>query len=406
MSEPTAKSPLADFEELLALLPLGSEQAVDDVRARDAQLTKPAGSLGELEKMVEHLARWQENGKPTLNNPMVAIFAGNHGVTAQGVSAFPPEVTVQMVANFTNGGAAISQLCALHELNLRVFELALELPTGDFTQEAAMDGKTCAATLAYGMEAIAGKPDLLCIGEMGIGNTTSAAAVYAALFGGSGEDWVGRGTGVDDEGLARKASAVDRGLELHKDHLKTPFDALARLGGREIAAMAGFYLQAAESGVPVLVDGFIASAAALSARMIEPSVTEWMLASHVSEENGHALALHALGLSALIDFNMRLGEGSGAALVVPLLQSAIALHLGDHGVEASPRALDADIIIHGGITAEEDVGGLISVRGEEVADPGHRLVAGAPAMDQEDVFSHCNLPCFHGRLPPGMRLGQ
>jgi len=326
MSEPTVKSPFADFEELLSLLPMGSEQAVDKVRARDTQLTKPAGSLGELEKMVEHLARWQEKGEPTLNNPMVAIFAGNHGVTKQGVSAFPPEVTVQMVANFTNGGAAISQMCALHQLNLRVFELALELPTGDFTQEAAMDDKTCAATIAYGMEAIAGKPDLLCIGEMGIGNTTSAAAIYAALFGGTGDEWVGRGTGVDDEGLARKASAVDRGLELHKEHLQTPFDALARLGGREIAAMVGAIIAARHNKIPVIVDGFVATAAAAVVYAANPMALDHCIFAHQSAESAHTEVLAKMGKKPLFDLGMRLGEGSGAAIAASIVKTALHVH--------------------------------------------------------------------------------
>ena len=167
----SAPAPYADVIDLLNILPPGNEAAVAAVRAREATLTKPAGSLGKLELLVEFLARWQGKAPPTLENPMVAIFAGNHGVTARGVSAFPSAVTAQMVANFTNGGAAISQICALHELNLRIFELALDLPTGDITVEPAMDDRTCAATIAYGMEAIAGKPDLLCIGEMGIGTT-------------------------------------------------------------------------------------------------------------------------------------------------------------------------------------------------------------------------------------------
>src|SRR4051794_37787839 len=198
-------NPFSEIVDLLTIMPEGNEEAVDAVRIRDAQLTKPPGSLGKLEELVEFLARWQGKAPPTLENPMVAIFAGNHGVTDQGVSAFPREVTAQMVKNFTDGGAAISQICALHELNLRVFELALELPTGDITREAAMDDNMCAATIAYGMEAIAGKPDALAIGEMGIGNTTIAAALYAALYGGAGADWVGRGTGVDNAGLDRKA---------------------------------------------------------------------------------------------------------------------------------------------------------------------------------------------------------
>jgi nicotinate-nucleotide--dimethylbenzimidazole phosphoribosyltransferase len=168
--------------------------------------------MGQMEYLVEFLARWQETSKPTLNNPMVAIFAGNHGVAEQGVSAFPASETAQMVANFTNGGAAISQISKLHELNLRVFELAIEMPTGDITKEAALDDRTCAATIAYGMEAIAGAPDLLCIGEMGIGNTTIASAIFAAIFEGTGEDWVGAGTGLDQAGIQNKICVVIRPL--------------------------------------------------------------------------------------------------------------------------------------------------------------------------------------------------
>ncbi|WP_424981717.1 nicotinate-nucleotide--dimethylbenzimidazole phosphoribosyltransferase [Maritalea sp. S77] len=326
MTEQDQKSPFDDFQELLMLLPNGSEAAVDAVRERDAQLTKPAGSLGELEKMVEWLARWQEKPTPTLDNPMVAIFAGNHGVVDQGVSAFPSEVTQQMVANFTNGGAAISQICALHELNLRVFELALELPTGDFTQIAAMDDRTCAATIAYGMEAIAGKPDLLCIGEMGIGNTTPAAAIYAALFGGTGEDWVGRGSGVDDAGLKRKADAVNRGLELHKDDLDTPLKILARLGGREIAAMAGAIIAARHNKLPVIVDGFVATSAAAVLHAANPMSLDHCIFAHQSAEAAHTEVLAKMGKKPLFDLGMRLGEGSGAALVASMVKTALHLH--------------------------------------------------------------------------------
>ena len=326
MTNAAQKSPFADFEELLQLLPMGSEQAVEEVRKRDAQLTKPAGSLGELEKMVEFLARWQEKAQPTLNNPMVAIFAGNHGVTAQGVSAFPAEVTAQMVANFTNGGAAISQICAVNEINLRVFELALEVPTGDFTQEAAMDDKTCAATVAYGMEAIAGKPDLLCIGEMGIGNTTSAAAIYAGLYGGSGDEWVGRGTGVDDEGLKRKADAVDRGLALHREHFETPMDVLARVGGREIAAMAGAIIAARHNKIPVIVDGFVATSAAAVVHAANPLAIDHCIFAHQSAEAAHVNVLKKLGKAPLFDLGMRLGEGSGAAVAASIVKTALHVH--------------------------------------------------------------------------------
>lgn len=319
-------SPFADIVDLLHVNPVGDEAAVAAVRRRDARLTKPAGSLGEMEKLVEFLARWQGKPAPTLDNPMVAIFAGNHGVTAQGVSAFPPEVTAQMVANFTAGGAAISQICALHELNLRVFELALELPTGDITQGPAMDDRMCAATIAYGMEAIAGKPDLLAIGEMGIGNTTVAAALYAALYGGSGADWVGRGTGVDDAGLARKADAVDRALALHRDVAGNPLELLARLGGREIAAMLGAIIAARQQRIPVIVDGFVATSAAAIAHAVSPAAIDHCIFAHVSAEPAHGKALAAMEKTALLDLGMRLGEGTGAALVAVLAKTALHLH--------------------------------------------------------------------------------
>jgi len=319
-------SPFADCIELLTLMPEGSEAAVAAVRAREGRLTKPAGSLGRLEALVEHLARWQETPEPTLDNPMVAIFAGNHGVARQGVSAFPAEVTRQMVANFTNGGAAISRICALHGLNLRVFELALDLPTGDITEEPAMDEQACAATIAYGMEATAGAPDLLCIGEMGIGNTTVAAAVLAALFGGTGADWVGRGTGVDDAGLARKADAVDRALAHHAGNLDDPLKILARLGGRELAGMLGALIAARHRKCPVIVDGFVATAAAAIAYAVAPSALDHCLFGHVSAESGHARALAAMNARPLLDLGMRLGEGSGAALAAVLVKTALDLH--------------------------------------------------------------------------------
>ncbi|MBI4921008.1 MAG: nicotinate-nucleotide--dimethylbenzimidazole phosphoribosyltransferase [Devosia nanyangense] len=319
-------NPFSEIVDLLALVPEGNEEAVDAVRQHDAQLTKPPGSLGKLEELVEWLARWQGKAKPTLDNPMVAIFAGNHGVTDQGVSAFPREVTAQMVANFTAGGAAISQICALHELNLRVFELALELPTGDITQTAAMDDKMCAATIAYGMEAVAGKPDCLAIGEMGIGNTTVAAAIYAALYGGTGADWVGRGTGVDNAGLARKADAVDRALALHRDALGDPLAILAKLGGREIAAMLGAMVAARHQKTPVIVDGFVATSAAAIAHAVNPHAIDHCIFAHVSAESAHAKALAAMGVTPLLDLGMRLGEGSGAALGMVLAKTALHLH--------------------------------------------------------------------------------
>lgn len=322
----TLAAPFAEFAELLTIVPPGDESAVRAVRDRDAQLTKPAGSLGRLEELVEFLARWQKKAPPTLDNPMVAIFAGNHGVTAQGVSAFPSEVTQQMVANFTNGGAAISQICALHGLNLRVFELALEQPTGDITLEPAMDDKACAATIAYGMEAVAGEPDLLGIGEMGIGNTTVAAAIYAALYGGTGAEWVGRGTGVDDKGLEAKARAVDAALARHAGDLDHPLKILARLGGREIAGMLGALIAARHRNIPVIVDGFVATSAAAIAHAVSPEAVAHCVFAHTSAESAHARALQKMGQKPLLDLGMRLGEGSGAALGAVMAKTALHLH--------------------------------------------------------------------------------
>ena len=242
--------PFDDIRALLKGMPAPDAQALAAARERQAQLTKPAGSLGRLEEIAEFLASWQ-GGRPHVDAPLVAVFAGNHGVVAKGVSPYPASVTQAMVANFTSGGAAINQICKTFDISLKVYELALEQPTGDITREPALDERACAATMAFGMEALASKPDLLCPGDMGIGNTTSAAAICHALYGGKPEDWVGRGTGVDDAGLKRKADAVRAAVALHREHLSDPLEALRRLGGREIAAIAGAILAARIQRVPI-----------------------------------------------------------------------------------------------------------------------------------------------------------
>ncbi len=318
--------PFTEFSKLLEELPIGSTSAVEMVRQRDKTLTKPLGSLGQLEYLVEFMARWQETDKPAMNNPMVAIFAGNHGVTDQAISAFPSSVTAQMVANFTTGGAAISQISKLHGLNLRVFELAIDIPTGDITCAAALSDKACAATIAYGMEAIAGEPDLLCIGEMGIGNTTIAAAIYAALFGGTGSDWVGAGTGIDEAGIGRKAKVVDRALAHHKENLDHPLKILARIGGREFAAMLGAIVAARHQKIPVIIDGYVATAAAAIAYAMNPEILDHCIFAHVSDENAHGKALKEINKQPILDLGMRLGEGSGAALGAVLVKTALYIH--------------------------------------------------------------------------------
>ena len=320
--------PFDDIRALVKAMPGPDEAAAAAVRARDAELTKPAGSLGRLEDIVEWLAAWQGAARPHVDRPLVAVFAGNHGVVAQGVSPFPQSVTQAMVANFAAGGAAINQICKTFDLGLKVFELALELPTDDITKGPALDEKSCAATMAFGMEALASGADLLCLGEMGIGNTTVAAAIYHGLWGGRAEDWVGRGTGVDDAGLVRKAAAVAAAVARHREGLADPLEVLRRLGGREIAAIAGAILAARIRRVPVLLDGFVVCAAAAILHALDPGALDHCLAAHVSAESAHREALRRLGKAPLLDLGMRLGEGSGAALAVGIVKGALACHVG------------------------------------------------------------------------------
>ena len=321
-----ATLPFDDIRALLGKLPAPDTQAAAAVRARDAELTKPPGSLGRLESLAEWLATWQGRASPTVDRPLVAVFAGNHGVVAQGVSPYPASVTTAMVANFAAGGAAINQICATFGLGLKVFELALEIPTADITQAPALDEKACAATMAFGMEAIGGGTDLLALGEMGIGNTTVAAAVYYALYGGRAADWVGRGTGVDDAGLARKIDAVERAIALHRDWLADPLEVLRRVGGREIAAIAGAILAARVERVPVILDGYVVCAAAAVLHRLDPACIAHCVAGHLSAEGAHAEVLRRLGLVPILDLGMRLGEGSGAALAAGVVKAALACH--------------------------------------------------------------------------------
>lgn len=323
----TSGLPFDDFRKLIETLPGPDEAAVAAVRARDAVLTKPPGALGRLEEIAAWLAAWSGRA-PAVSRPLVAVFAGNHGVTKHGVSPFPAEVTQQMVANFAAGGAAINQICIAHDIGLKVFDLALEVPTGDITCEAALDERACAATMAFGMEAISGGTDLLCIGEMGIGNTTIAAAIYHALYGGDAADWVGPGTGADAEGMARKQRAVADAVAFHRDHLKDPLEVLRRLGGREIAAMAGAILAARMERIPVIIDGFVATSAAAVLHAANPRALDHCLMAHVSAEPAHIHAVERLGLQPLLDLDMRLGEGTGAALAAGIVKAAALCHSG------------------------------------------------------------------------------
>lgn len=313
---------------LTSALPAGNDEAAAEAARRQAVLTKPAGSLGRLEELAVFLARWQGRAVPGLDRVEVLVFAGSHGVAARGVSAYPSEVTAQMVANFAAGGAAINQLARQANAALKVIPLSVETPTADFTRAPAMSEAEFVEAVAAGMAAVGEEAQLVCLGEMGIGNTTAAAALAAALYGGDGAGWVGRGTGVDDAGLARKAAAVDAALALHGAALADPLEALRRVGGRELAAIFGAALAARLRKVPVLLDGFVASAAAAPLRGLDGDGLAHALAGHVSAEAGHRRLLRHMGLDPILDLGMRLGEASGACLAVNVLRSALACHGG------------------------------------------------------------------------------
>ena len=314
--------------ELLRNLPPPDEAAAAAVARRQARLTKPAGSLGQLEEAVGWLARWQRREMPRLDQVDVLIFAGNHGVTAQGVSPFPSAVTAQMVANFQAGGAAINQIANYVGATLSVVPIALDQPTADFTVEPAMTPTEFRAALAAGFDAVVPGTDLLCLGEMGIGNTTAAAAMAAALFGGEGRDWAGRGTGLDAAGVAHKAAVVDRALALHAEAARDPWEVARRLGGRETAAILGAVLAARRHSIPVLLDGFVCSAAAAAVAKLLADGLDHAMIGHVSAEAGHRRLVRELGRPCLLDLDMRLGEASGAALAVSILRAAAACHRG------------------------------------------------------------------------------
>ena len=328
MSDEPRLGSLTAFRGRVAAMPGPDEAAAERARAHDARLTKPAGALGRLESLAQWAAAWQGRHPPRAERIQVLVFAGNHGVTARGVSAYPATVTAQMVANFEAGGAAINQLCDVLGAELMVVPLDLETPTEDMTEAPALAEADCVAALEAGMAAVDEGADLLCLGEMGIGNTTAAAALAAALCGGDGATWVGPGTGVDAEGLARKAAVVDAALARHVRARHDPLAALSCVGGRELAAIAGAVVLARESRVPVLLDGFACTAAAAVVARLHAGGLDHTQVAHRSAEPGHRRLLEALSLEPLLDLGLRLGEASGAALAAALVRMAVAAHNG------------------------------------------------------------------------------
>jgi nicotinate-nucleotide--dimethylbenzimidazole phosphoribosyltransferase len=340
---------MANFTSFSALrtacldLPGGHPAASAAVAQREATLTKPPRSLGRLEDLVVWLAHWQGHVPPRLERVDILVFAGSHGVTGRGVSAYPAEVTAQMVANFASGGAAINQLARAAGAQLRVIPLELDQPTADFTEQPALGELEFLDAVNVGYEAVSPQCDLICLGEMGIGNTTAAAAIAAALFGGGGARWAGRGTGVDEAGLARKRGAIDRALERHAAVLDDPLAVAAALGGRELAAILGATLAARRQRIPVLLDGFVCTAAVAPLAKLRSDTLAHAQAGHVSAEAGHRMLLEELSLKPLVNLDMRLGEASGAAVALLLLRAALVCHTGmatfaEAGVSDKPAA--------------------------------------------------------------------
>lgn len=319
---------LTTFRALIADLPTQDSEARQGADARNGQLTKPPGALGRLEDIALWYAGWRGETRPAITAPQIIVFVGNHGVAAQGVSAFPPVVTEQMVTNFEQGGAAINQLAKVAGAKLDVHALDLNRPTADFTKAPALAGDECLKALRTGWGAVDPGADLLALGEMGIGNTTSAAAICHALFGGVAADWTGRGTGVDDAGLANKQRVIAEGVARHGTGQPDGLEVLRCLGGRELAAIAGAIAAARHMRIPVVLDGYICSAAAACLHALNPRALDHAIAGHLSEEGAHGALLERLGLEPLLSLGLHLGEGSGAALAINIVRSALACHSG------------------------------------------------------------------------------
>ena len=312
------------FTEALATMPPGDVAAADAVRARAADILRPAGALARFDEVAAWVAQWQESDRPAVHHPSAVIFAADHGVTAAGVSKYPVDVTAAMLAAYRAGRSTVTAFAHVAGATVRAIDVGVGRPTGDIRYEPAMDVARFEEATAAGREAVDTLDgDLLVLGEMGIGNTTSAACVAAALGGGEVAAWVGRGTGLDDEGMDRKREAVRRSIDRVAGVLD-PLEVLRELGGAELVAMAAAIVAARHRRLPVLIDGYVVTAAAWPLYLIAPGALDHCLVGHCSSEPGHRRLLERLGKQPLLDLEMRLGEGSGAMAAVPLVAMACA----------------------------------------------------------------------------------
>ena len=319
---------LDDIRRLLPDLPGPDEAAAAAAAEREPQLTKPGGSLGRLEDLSAWLSAWQGRHPPRVDRIATYVFAGNHGVTAQGVSAYPAEVTAQMVANFAAGGAAVNQMCRIAGADLRVEALDLDRPTADMTMAPALTEGEFVDAFVRGLAAAETEADVLCLGEMGIGNTTAAACLAKATFGGSAADWTGPGAGLTGPPLKNKARIVEAAVGRHGPVAADALDLLRRLGGRELAAIAGAVVGARLRRVPVVLDGFICTAAAAPLAAMRSGALDHCVVGHQSAEPGHRRLCECLDKRPLLHLGMRLGEATGAVLATSVLRAAAACHAG------------------------------------------------------------------------------
>ncbi|WP_455474882.1 nicotinate-nucleotide--dimethylbenzimidazole phosphoribosyltransferase [Bartonella sp. B30(2025)] len=321
-------SPFDDFRALLTNLPIADEFSMILAKKRQKSLTHMGDALGKLGDLAVWYAGWRGTEKPVMVRPLVAIFSGNHGITDEDITPFPQSMTQKMVQNFATGGAAINQICKAYDLGLKIFDLALEYPTMNITKDAAMDERSAAATMAFGMESIAGGTDLLCIGEMGVGNTMIASALCLALFGGEIEEWIESENALEHEEKfhQRRVAALKTAISLHKPHFDDPFEIMRRLGGREIAAIIGAILAARMEKIPVILDGFVTTAAAAVLYKMHPRALDHVLVGHIPSEPVHRKLLEKIDKKSFLDLGINLGEGVGAAVVAGIVKAAVLTH--------------------------------------------------------------------------------
>lgn len=319
---------LAEFKEYLQKPLVIDERAQAIAKMRNAELTKPLGSLGRLEELALWYIKWRGLSATTINKPQIVVFAGNHGVAARGVSAFPTYITKAMVNNFNTGGAAINQLAKLAHAQFHICPIELDTPTRDFTCAPALDARECLSALRVGWQAVDANADLLVLGEMGIGNTTVASAMAAALYREQAHVWVGRGTGISDTTLHKKITIVAKALDYHAQSISCPLSIVCCLGGREFAAIIGAIAHARLLRIPVILDGFATTVAAAVIDHIATNALDHTIAGHLSAEAGHARLLKKLYKEPLLHLELRLGEASGAALAIYVLRAALACHFG------------------------------------------------------------------------------